>query len=130
MFTASTVSMCSMESTQSAPIAATLPRYGVTAFCPTTVACSPAELRRTLEQVRNLRAAPPGHGARVLPAHLEEDSWRTPAYRGAQPLHCLRSPAAIGKGVVTLLSEGPTQEGYDPFFRTQRAKRSPPRISC
>ena len=38
-------------------VAATLPRYGVTAFCPTTVACGPEALRRTLEQVRNLREA-------------------------------------------------------------------------
>src|SRR5689334_25351956 len=28
-----------------ASIAARLPRYGVTAFCPTTVACPPADLR-------------------------------------------------------------------------------------
>src|SRR5262245_2342267 len=33
-------------------IAAGLPKYGVTAFCPTTVACSVALLARTLESVR------------------------------------------------------------------------------
>src|SRR5687768_13414083 len=32
-------------------IAAKLPRYGVTAFCPTTVACPPAQLRGVLAQV-------------------------------------------------------------------------------
>jgi N-acetylglucosamine-6-phosphate deacetylase len=101
-------------------IAATLPRYGVTAFCPTTVACSPPGLRRTLEQVRNLRAAPPGRGARVLPAHLESN-FINPAYRGAQPFDCLRSPAAIEwsageKGVVPLLGEGPSQKGVRPLF--------------
>jgi N-acetylglucosamine-6-phosphate deacetylase len=96
-------------------VAATLPRYGVTAFCPTTVACSPAGLRRTLEQVRNLRAAPPGRGARVLPAHLESN-FINPAYRGAQPLHCLRSPAAIEKGVGPLLRDGPSQKGVRPLF--------------
>ena len=32
-------------------IASRLPRYGVTAFCPTTVACGPAELRAVLDQV-------------------------------------------------------------------------------
>src|SRR5262245_16070146 len=33
-----------------ADMAARLPRYGVTAFCPTTVACPPAPLRRVLRQ--------------------------------------------------------------------------------
>ena len=35
-----------------------LPRFGVTAFCPTTVACAPAALRRVLEQVRRAREMP------------------------------------------------------------------------
>jgi N-acetylglucosamine-6-phosphate deacetylase len=74
-------------------IAATLPRYGVTAFCPTTVACGPEALRRTLQQVRNLREEPP-RGARVLPAHLESN-FINPAYKGAQPLACLRSPRGV-----------------------------------
>jgi N-acetylglucosamine-6-phosphate deacetylase len=95
-------------------VAAALPRYGVTAFCPTTVACTPEALRETLQEVRNLRAAP-GRGARVLPAHLESN-FINPAYHGAQPVHCLRSPAAIGKGVVPLFGEGPSQEGVRPRF--------------
>src|ERR1019366_8852611 len=42
-------------------IAARLPRYGVTAFCPTTVACEPDALRLVLEQVRGAReTADPG----------------------------------------------------------------------
>ena len=41
-------------------IGAELPRYGVTSFCPTTVACGPAALRTMLEQVRGLRADPAG----------------------------------------------------------------------
>ncbi len=73
-------------------VATALPRYGVTAFCPTTVACSPEALRQTLHQVRNLREIPAAGGARVLPAHLESN-FVNPAYRGAQPLACLRSPA-------------------------------------
>jgi N-acetylglucosamine-6-phosphate deacetylase len=75
-----------------AQIAARLPRYGVTAFCPTTVACPPAELRAFLSQVRDSRiAAMPGR-ARVLPAHLESN-FISPEYRGAQPASCLRTPA-------------------------------------
>lgn len=76
-----------------APIAARLPRYGVTAFCPTTVACSPAELRAFLQQVRRARVAPVTGSARVLPAHLESN-FINPEYRGAQPAECLRLPPA------------------------------------
>jgi N-acetylglucosamine-6-phosphate deacetylase len=77
-------------------IAERLPRYGVTAFCPTTVACAPAALRRVLDQVRTARAAPAARGARVLPAHLESN-FINPEYSGAQPAGCLRSPrAALG----------------------------------
>ncbi len=76
-----------------AEIASRLPRYGVTAFCPTTVACPPADLRTFLNQVRDSRvAAAPGR-ARVLPAHLESN-FISPEYRGAQPASCLRAPGA------------------------------------
>jgi N-acetylglucosamine-6-phosphate deacetylase len=76
-------------------IAERLPRYGVTAFCPTTVACGPDPLRAVLEQIRHARETPP-RGARVLPAHLESN-FINPEYRGAQPAACLRSPIdAVG----------------------------------
>ena len=39
-------------------IAGALPRYGVTAFAPTTVACTPEALTAVLRQVRHLRQAP------------------------------------------------------------------------
>ena len=80
-----------------AEIAARLPRYGVTAFCPTTVACDPTALAAFLEQVgrcRRERAAP---SARVLPAHLESN-FINPAYCGAQPVACLRAPVAAATG--------------------------------
>jgi N-acetylglucosamine-6-phosphate deacetylase len=76
-----------------AAIAGRLPRYGVTAFCPTTVACGPDALRRVLDQVRRARGLPPPRAARVLPAHLESN-FINPEYGGAQPAACLRSPAA------------------------------------
>jgi N-acetylglucosamine-6-phosphate deacetylase len=72
-------------------MAASLPRFGVTAFCPTTVACSAAALRRVLTQVADARAEPHARGARVLPAHLESN-FVSPDYSGAQPIGCLRSP--------------------------------------
>ena len=74
-----------------ARIASRLPRYGVTAFCPTTVACSPVDLRTVLGGVRGARLNPAAGAARVLPAHLESN-FINPEYRGAQPLECLRAP--------------------------------------
>ncbi len=78
-----------------ASIARRLPCYGVTAFCPTTVACAPAPLRGVLDQVRRARETPAPLSARVLPAHLESN-FINPEYRGAQPLACLRTPGARG----------------------------------
>jgi len=72
-----------------ARIAALLPRYGVTAFCPTTVACAPDDLRGVLHQVREARVSPSAGSARVLPAHLESN-FISPEYKGAQPADCLR----------------------------------------
>src|ERR1051325_11627514 len=54
-------------------IAERLPRFGVTAFCPTSIACSPPVLRRLLAAVRQSRTHPVASSARVLPAHLESN---------------------------------------------------------
>ena len=83
-----------------AEIASRLPRYGVTAFCPTTVACPPQELRAVLQQIKEARAARPAASARVLPAHLESN-FINPEYRGAQPAACLRLPAEAREGEFT-----------------------------
>jgi N-acetylglucosamine-6-phosphate deacetylase len=72
-------------------IAERLPRYGVTAFCPTSIACDPLTLRTLLNGVRAARTTRPPGGARVLPAHLESN-FISAEYKGAQPLECLRSP--------------------------------------
>ncbi|MGH9346111.1 MAG: N-acetylglucosamine-6-phosphate deacetylase [Vicinamibacterales bacterium] len=82
-------------------IAAALPRYGVTAFCPTTVACAPAALRDVLVAVRDARVARRPGAARVLPAHLESN-FINPEYRGAQPLDCIRT--ASGRGPADAFS--------------------------
>ena len=74
-----------------AQIASELPRFGVTAFCPTAVACGPDDLDLFLEQVRTASDAPGANAARVLPAHLESN-FINPDFRGAQPLKCLRVP--------------------------------------
>ena len=70
-------------------IAAHLPRYGVTAFCPTSIACTPSALEDLLAAVRRARAVPAAGAARVLPAHLESN-FINPAWNGAQPAECLR----------------------------------------
>jgi N-acetylglucosamine-6-phosphate deacetylase len=75
-----------------AAIAARLPRYGVTSFCPTSIACEPAVLARMLAAVETCGRLPAGRAARVLPAHLESN-FINPEYRGAQPLECLRTPS-------------------------------------
>jgi N-acetylglucosamine-6-phosphate deacetylase len=87
-----------------ATIARSLPRYGVTSFCPTTVACAPSDLRRVLDQVRRAREAPVAAAARVLPAHLESN-FINPDYNGAQPASCLRTPRSA------LASGGPGESG-------------------
>lgn len=80
-------------------IAERLPRYGVTGFCPTSLACDPPTLRRMLGAVRSARTTRPPGGARVLPAHLESN-FLNPQFKGAQPLDCLRLPpkAAARRG--------------------------------
>src|SRR5580765_325526 len=81
-----------------AKIAAGLPRYGVTAFCPTTVACSAAMLERTLESVRRLKEKP-GAGAQVIGAHLESN-FINPDYKGAQPAGYLYRPSSQEAGPI------------------------------
>ena len=77
-----------------AAIASMLPRYGVAAFCPTTVACSAADLTLVLDEIRSLRATPNARASRVLPAHLESN-FINQNFAGAQPIECLRMPPAI-----------------------------------
>jgi N-acetylglucosamine-6-phosphate deacetylase len=77
------------EGSPVAEIARRVPRYGVTAFCPTTVACPPQALRSVLAQIAAARVTRPVGAARVLPAHLESN-FINPEYKGAQPADCLR----------------------------------------
>jgi N-acetylglucosamine-6-phosphate deacetylase len=95
-----------------ASIAARLVRYGVTAFCPTSVACAPENLRRFLEHVRHTRVTTADRSARVLPAHLESN-FINPDYRGAQPSSCLR--------VLHGSSEG-SYSGRDVLDEIERAR--------
>ncbi|MFN8061510.1 MAG: N-acetylglucosamine-6-phosphate deacetylase [Vicinamibacterales bacterium] len=80
-------------------VATALPAYGVTGFCPTSIACRPRELERLLNATRVARQATAG-GARVLPAHLESN-FISPDYAGAQPRECLCRPPDLSGGSAT-----------------------------
>jgi N-acetylglucosamine-6-phosphate deacetylase len=73
-----------------AEVARRLPKYGVTSFCPTSVACSPQMLASLLSAISSARATPARLAARVLPAHLESN-FINPEWNGAQPAACLRT---------------------------------------
>lgn len=75
-----------------AEMARRFPRHGVTAFCPTSLACTPGQLGMMLTAVRIARAAADPVSARVLRAHLESN-FINPDFCGAQPIGCLRTPA-------------------------------------
>ena len=77
-------------------VAARLPKYGVTAFCPTSIACSPQRLTTLLDAVARAQASPAANAARVLPAHLESN-FINPEWHGAQPVHCLRTYKSHGR---------------------------------
>ena len=83
-----------------ARIAHRLPRHGVTAFCPTSIACSPSALRTMLDGVRAARAAADPKSARVLPAHLESN-FINPEFKGAQPEACIRGPRQVTEGTFS-----------------------------
>jgi N-acetylglucosamine-6-phosphate deacetylase len=79
-----------------AEIASRLPKFGVTAFCPTSVACEPSPLADLLAAVTAAQASIAPRSARVLPAHLESN-FINPDWNGAQPRRCLRLPPPDGE---------------------------------
>ena len=74
-----------------ANVAARLPKYGVTGFCPTSVACTPERLQIFLDAVARAHTSLAPRSARVLAAHLESN-FLNPDWNGAQPRTCLRLP--------------------------------------
>lgn len=85
-----------------AAVASRLPKFGVTGFCPTSVACDPATLSALLAAVAAARSAPAPRSARVLPAHLESN-FINPDWNGAQPRGCLRLPPTARRGGTAVL---------------------------
>ena len=96
-----------------ATVAEQMPRFGVTAFCPTSIACNPSSLRRMLSGVRSARTTRPPGGARVLPAHLESN-FINPDYKGAQPLDCLRTARPGSDRGQTEVRQG-SEPGLSPW---------------
>lgn len=80
-----------------ANVAARLPKYGVTAFCPTSIACPPERLQIFLDAVERGRRSIATNSARVLGAHLESN-FLNPEWNGAQPKTCLRLPFTAAPG--------------------------------
>jgi N-acetylglucosamine-6-phosphate deacetylase len=79
-------------------VATRLPRFGVTGFCPTSVACSPDALATFLGAVADARSSGTKGAARVIGAHLESN-FINPDYKGAQPASRLCSIKAQTSGV-------------------------------
>ena len=95
-----------------ADVARRLPKYGVTAFCPTSVACAPDRLRVFLDAIDRCRRAPEAGSARVLGAHLESN-FLNPEWNGAQPRACLRAVSDHDRGgefsagdILRVMAEG------------------------
>jgi len=106
-------------------VARHLPRFGVTAFCPTSVACSPEALATFLAAVGEARMHRDPGAARVLPAHLES-AYINPDYRGAQPMEWLDSWKKTSGGFfegpdVGILTMAPEIPGGFDLLRAARA---------
>jgi len=83
-----------------ARVAARLPKYGVAAFCPTSIACPPQQLAMLLSAVGAQQSSTPPGSARVLGAHLESN-FLNPDWNGAQPQTCLRLPSDTRAGTFS-----------------------------
>jgi N-acetylglucosamine-6-phosphate deacetylase len=83
----------------SARIAANLPKYGVTSFCPTTVACVASALSDLLAGIHDARQRPAQRSARMLGAHLESN-FINAQFRGAQPETFLHAPSSPAGGQI------------------------------
>jgi N-acetylglucosamine-6-phosphate deacetylase len=103
-------------------MAKTLPKFGVTSFCPTTMTIPEKEIRRALNAVRKCMAKPP-EGARILGANME-GPYISPEQIGAQKKECIRTPDAerflelyhsTGE-VVRMVDIAPEQPGAEKFI--------------
>lgn len=104
-----------------------LPRFGVTAFAPTTMAASVADTRAALAGV--CRAMAGGEGARVLGCHLE-GPFLNPLRKGAQPAMYILPPSLDVyrqitqgmEGAVRLMTIAPEMEGAGRLIEALRGQ--------
>ena len=80
-----------------AGVARHLPRFGVTAFCPTSIACEPRALQIFLASIDAAQRAAAPASSRVIGAHLESN-FINPEWNGAQPINCLRQASSKAEG--------------------------------
>ncbi len=85
-----------------ATVASRLPKYGVTAFLPTSVACDENRLTTFLASVEAAQSSPALDGARVIGAHLESN-FLNPDWNGAQPRTCLVVPSSLEGAAIRKL---------------------------
>ena len=98
-----------------------LRRQGVAAFCPTTMAASPADTARALAGIGAVRSRPEPRGAQVLGAHLEAP-FLNPRRAGAQDPAFLADPNPAllempGIADVRLITVAPELPGAEDFIR-------------
>lgn len=108
-----------------ARVAARLPAHGVTAFCPTSVACAPQRLETFLNATATARSASAPRSARIIGAHLESN-FINPEWNGAQPAACLRLPpgskgSRSSKGSSGSTGEFSAQDILDVIARAREA---------
>ena len=97
-----------------AHIAASLPRYGVTAFCPTTVACPPRAICAAFLQQVARHGSPPLPDPHACCPHISRATSSTPSTAARSRRQCLRTPAAragdgdySGRDILDVISACP-----------------------
>ncbi len=105
-------------------MSADLFRYGVSAFCPTTMSASMEDTLHAIRGIRAVKNHPGEHGARVLGAHMEAP-FLQPKQAGAQKVDYFLKPSMDSLleytgndlDIVRLITVAPELEGAESFIR-------------
>ncbi len=105
-------------------MAEALLKNGVTAYCPTTMTVSMADIRKALEACRSLKEeSRTWNGAEILGVHAE-GPFINPARKGAQnEAHILPPDASFVleyKDIISLITIAPEMPGMEEFIKTVR----------
>lgn len=101
-----------------------LKKFGVAAFCPTTMSASPEDTQKALQGIKAVMDKPEADGAVVLGAHMEAPFLEA-SKAGAQLKEFFAAPleenwrAYVGEyeGIVRLITMAPELEGATDFIR-------------